>query len=155
MRSEFPGFRVVAKSRSRLMQWIYYGLGMSLWNPRFITSFVTTIGKTVYMPVDLISSADGYRILRHERIHILQSLRWPILYQLSYVIPLPFLNGRWWWELEAYTETMRVWHEDTGEVPNWLIDNIADYFVGPAYFFMFPARFLILRMLKSRRNALL
>lgn len=187
IRKDAPDFKMVYKSSSLLMKLIYYILFMWLWLPAFMTRFTTTIGKTVYVPDEYIQKGyytGIYRTLRHEYVHILQKLKYKILFDLSYLFPqilfvLSFLSifAIWFsnyhllwllsllflapipapfralWEYQGYSETI---------LANYQIDNclllsditwIVDEFTSANYWFMFPFRTYMTKVLLRVRDA--
>lgn len=97
---------VVRKDKSWLMRAIGFFLGA--W---FMERAWTTISPwRIYYPTTLDSfwvgrsPAEGL-VIEHESVHIRQARRWPVLWQLSYLLaPVPVLLAwfRWRWEREAY-----------------------------------------------------
>ena len=150
-------FRLVVKGRSPFMKAIYYGAGMFLWCPTFLTSYTTTILTWVYMPEDLLNTEEGYTVLRHEEVHIKDCLRTGVLpFVVSYLFLLPsVLTSRAYWELRAYRVTMQVEHELTGQISLDTVHFIAQRFVSSDYFWMFPFRKTITKKLMKIRQQLL
>jgi hypothetical protein len=79
------GARVAFKNESPLMRL----LGKILFfNPQFMTSYITTIGKTIYFPTkEDILGGKMWDVLAHEGVHIIDSQKKPIRYSLSYLFP--------------------------------------------------------------------
>lgn len=140
IKKEFPTFEVVEKESSFWMHALYIASLMRFWNPDFMESYVTVMFGKVYMPKRFIGSETGYRILRHERIHLLDAKKWPILFELSYLLfPLPFIiTMRAYWEFRAYCESLTVEAETRGYVSIATIDFIVKQFTGSYYLWMFP-----------------
>ena len=66
------------------MKFFYYATLMKLWNPRFLSDYITTIGNTIYVPDVTLSWVD----LAHEYVHIHQyNTRGAIKYTLQYLFP--------------------------------------------------------------------
>lgn len=106
---EAAGVRVRHKRDSLVCRVLSWFLGYWFW-----TRAWTTLGpRTIWAPphVDL-SRLDVYEtIIRHELVHIRQARRWPLVWQLSYVLlPLPVGLAwfRWRWEREAYLVQLRA-----------------------------------------------
>lgn len=155
--AEFRGFRLVPKDESALMRALYRLTGMRLWNPRFLESYTTVLVYRVYMPRDLIGTEEGYRTLRHERVHMRDARRTAVmLFVFSYLFLLPaVLTMRSYWEFRGYVETMRVELEDTGAISDGTIEHIARRFTGSDYLFMCPFPGFIRRRLRRVRARLL
>jgi hypothetical protein len=150
-------FRLVEKHRSPLMKTIYWGLLMFWWCPRFMESYTTTLISWVYMPADLFDTWEGYKILRHEQVHIRDCLHTGIIpFVLSYLFFLPTVfTLRAWWEFRAYRETMKVEKELTGTIAESTVTWITARFTSSEYLWMcpFPA-FVRARLHRCRRNLL-
>lgn len=100
------GVVVVPKASSALMRFI--GAVLGIFGIDFMDSFWTTISsKRIYAPngVDL-DRLDLYEvIIRHELVHVAQARKWPVWFQVSYLLfPLPFGLAwcRWYWERAAF-----------------------------------------------------
>ena len=150
LRREVRTFRLLPKERSRLMRLIYHLALMRLWCPEFISGYTTVIVSWVYMPAALIGTRQGYRSLRHERVHIRDCWKSGVLpFALSYLFLLPAgLTLRSVWEMRGYAETLRVELEETGRIAPATLRHIERQFTGPAYFFMCPFPGLVRRWLR-------
>jgi hypothetical protein len=157
LRREFRTFRLVPKDESRLMRVLYHGLLMPLWCPRFMTSYTTVLIAVVYMPRDLIGTDDGYRTLRHERVHMRDCFRTGILpFVVSYTLLLPaVLTCRAVWEMRGYAETMRVERELTGRISEATLRHVEAQFTSSAYLFMCPFPGLVRRWVRRTRDRVL
>jgi len=154
LRGEFCTFRLLPKERSPLMRLVYHACLMRLWCPDFISGYTTVIVSRVYMPEAIIGSAQGYRSLRHERVHMRDCWRWGILpFALSYLLLLPAgLTLRSVWEMRGYAETLRVELEERGAIQPATLRHIARQFTGPAYLYMCPFPNLVRRWLERVRR---
>ncbi len=131
VKAEFSSFKVVYKTDSWLMRAIAFLL---FFNKGFTTSFVTTIGNTMYVPTKWSEWPDllKERILRHERVHLRQQVRYGfLLYSFLYLFfPLPV--GLAWFrarlEWEAYSETLRTIARREG-VAVLLGDEVRAYYI--------------------------
>lgn len=101
----WAGVEVRHKSTSYLMRVLTVVLG---WVGLDFNRFWTTVSRRViYAPnhVDL-SDLERHRvIIQHELVHIRQARRWPVLFQVSYLLlPLPVGLAwfRFYWERHAY-----------------------------------------------------
>jgi len=100
------GVTVKTKDKSRLMRVIGWFLG--LFGLDFMGKFWTTVsGKTIWAHVGAdLSNLDRYAgVIRHELVHIRQARRWPVWFQVSYLLfPLPIGLAwcRWYWERKAF-----------------------------------------------------
>lgn len=92
---DIPGFTVAFKDQSRLMSVL--GFLVTPFNPRFMTGFTTTLGKTVYFPTKTgyeQNVADSFKTLSHEYVHLWDGKNWwfNILYALPQLLALiPFV----------------------------------------------------------------
>lgn len=113
----------------------------------YLTSYVTTLGHTIYVPDDFDEwpAANRYEILRHELVHVRQFERWGWIGMVIVygVLPLPMglAYGRARLEWEAYAETLRAVADTEGieaaRSPA-LRDMIVRRFTGPDYGWMWP-----------------
>ncbi len=149
IRKEFPKFRLVDKSTSRLMVAIDLFLKViTLWRMKsFMRSFTTTIGYTVYVPSvwNLRPPKSRKIVLRHERVHMRQRRRWGLLYPFAYLFfPVPILWAycRMRFEMEAYEESLRAIAEYYGAAAftAQLKRSHIEHFTGPEYFWTWPWR---------------
>lgn len=94
------GVRFVTKKDSLLMRLI--GFLLSPFNPRFLSSYWTTIGRTIYVPwrsADVLEDMGSpqwvrknRRVIAHELVHVAQFERWGLLVMaLLYLGPSPFV----------------------------------------------------------------
>lgn len=154
--SEFPTFKVVFKDESRLMKAVDVFLRVITVNlmKAFLTSFITTVGYTVYVPRTWWTDPDAFEklvVLRHERIHMRQRRYYgPFLFSFLYLFfPLPagLAYFRMVFEREAYAESLMAAAE-LGGTPDVVYDAglrnvIVSSFVGPSYFWTWPFKRMI------------
>ncbi len=151
LRAEVPGFRIVRKDQSRLHRAIDRALiAVTFGQMRtYLTSYQTTIGKTVYVTADWDDwPADRrYVTLRHEAVHLqqFQTYSLPGMAALYVLLPLPmglaYFRARF--EQEAYAETIRAAAEVWGPAApreRAYRDRIIAQFTGPSYGWMWPFR---------------
>jgi hypothetical protein len=153
LRAEFPRFRLIPKDESRRMRVFYRAAAMRFWNPRFLEDYTTVVGSRVYMPRTLIGTAQGARVLRHERVHLRDAkmVSWPI-FAVTYLFLLPAgLTFRALWEWRAYLETLRAELDDTGQISDETLEHITRRFAGPDYLFMCPFPRFVRRRLEHAR----
>ena len=131
---------VILKEDNVWMKLLYNITLMRFWNPDFMSAYVTVMFGRVYMPAHLIGTLTGYMVLRHERIHLRDARRWPILFELSYLFfPLPILiTLRAYWEYRAYCESLVAEAEIYGYARRDSIEFFVNQFVGSYYLWMFP-----------------
>jgi hypothetical protein len=152
--AEFPGFKIVNKQDSLFMRAIDLFLRVLTFNKMaaFMTSYVTTIGSTVYVPRRWTEWSLTARasILRHERVHMRQARRYGFVpFMFLYLCPflpigLAYFRARF--EFEAYVETMRAAAEAGTTITSGPFkDHIIEQFVGPAYGWMWPFRTQVTR----------
>ena len=152
IRKEFPDFEIKEKSKSRLMKAINVFLRIITFGQMktFMTTFTTTVSETIYTPSNWPKLPEGrkVRILRHEVIHLRQKKRYTfLLFGFLYIFcPLPFglAYFRMKFEREAYEETLRAIHEESGIVQlrndKKLRESIISNFTTAKYFWMWPFR---------------
>lgn len=114
---------------------------------RYLSDYVTTLGRTIYVPDDWDEQPPGRRweVLRHEAVHVRQFERWGWLVMILVygILPLPLglAYGRARLEWEAYAETLRAVAEleglEAAKSPA-LHDEIVRRFTGPDYGWMWP-----------------
>ncbi len=150
--NEFPGFDIKLKSGSWMMKAIDIFLRVISFGKMdaFMTKYFTTIGYTLYVAGprwDLMGSTSKACLLRHERIHMRQrrKLGWPLFFFLYLFFPLPmfFAYYRMRFEWEAYSESLRAYHEYFGlqYVQNsQLRRDIIKHFTSAEYIWMWPWR---------------
>lgn len=115
LHAELQGLGVMVRDKrdSVLMQLIgamFFLLGKRRW---FLDATWTTIGpRTIWAPRGTpLDRLDRYEdIVRHELVHIAQARRWPILWQLGYLLLLPagLAYVRWRSERAAYLVQIRM-----------------------------------------------
>lgn len=146
---EFPRFRIVPKSASRLSRVIDRLLKILTLGgqDRYLTHYHTVIGNTLYVPEswDTLGDVDRVILLRHERVHLRQRRRMTFVgmafVYLLPILPLGLAYGRARLEWEAYEETLRATAELCGleaASAGRLREHIVARFVGPDYGWMWP-----------------
>lgn len=147
IRKEFPAFKLVDKSTSKLMLMIDLFLKViTLWRMKdFMRTFTTTIGYTVYVPSGWKMRPIKSRsiILRHERVHMRQRAHLGLWYSISYLFfPLPAVWAyfRMKYEMEAYEESLRAVAEyyGTASFTQAMRRAYVAHFTGPEYFWTWP-----------------
>lgn len=149
LRREFPRLRLVYKAEDRFSRLVDGALRLVTLGGQsaYMTRYVTTIGRTIYLPSDWDArpDADRYVTLRHEAVHMRQFRRYglvgmSLLYLLP-ILPMGLALGRARLEWEAYAETLRAVAEAKGlsaaEEPG-LHAHIVRQFTGAAYGWMWP-----------------
>lgn len=123
MSKEFAKFKIERKDTSKLIKiisWLLYVITFGS-QKTFMTSYVTTIGNTVYIPVGWDSWATDRKIsvLKHERVHMRQAKKYgKLLYSFLYLFiwfPFGFAYYRTKFEKEAYIENIKFNYEKYGE----------------------------------------
>lgn len=91
---EIPGFNIQFKEKSLLMKALYYCGFVWLFNPKFLTSYWTTLGKTVYAPTEagFFANPEGsVDILAHELVHMVDRKKNGFLrHDVRYAVPQAF-----------------------------------------------------------------
>ena len=151
---------VVRKRAYRLQRLADLGLRIATLNGQksYLTSYVTTLGHTIYVPDDFDDwpASHRYEILRHELVHVLQFERygWLGMIVIYGILPLPMglSYGRARLEWEAYAETLRAVAEVEGieaaRAPE-LRDRIVRRFTGPDYGWMWPFPGMVRRWIRE------
>ncbi|MGF1469963.1 MAG: hypothetical protein ACFCGT_27885 [Sandaracinaceae bacterium] len=149
LRREFPRLRLVDKTSSPFSRLLDLALrGITLGGQRrFMTAYVTTIGRTIYLPRGFRDRSPEAQliVLRHEAVHLRQTRRYTTvgmgLLYLVPILPLGLAYGRARLEWEAYAETLRATAELRGlaaaKSPG-LRDHIVRQFTTSAYGWMWP-----------------
>lgn len=156
LRRELPRFAVCYKNESPLQRFI--GKLVYPFCRTYGTNYTTAMSGRVYFPSRAFCERQGaatvYATLRHEAVHLRDARRFPVLFQLSYLLLLPAVfTTRAIWEWRAYKETLRVELELYGEIGDRVIEHIARRFTGPDYLFMCPfPRFVRRRLLRARER---
>jgi hypothetical protein len=149
VRKEFPSFNLVKKSDSKLMAAISAFLKAITFGQMkaFMEDFVTTVGTTVYVPSrwEFWPTSSKMAVLRHERVHMRQSLKYGrLLYSFLYLffpLPVGLAYFRMKLEKEAYEESLRAYAEYYGlqalqDVK--IKDSMVGHFTTAEYFWMWP-----------------
>lgn len=149
LRREFPRLRVVYKAEDRFSRLVDGALRILTLGTQsaYLTRYVTTIGRTIYLPGDWDGRPDVDRFvtLRHEAVHLRQFRRYGLvamcLLYLLPILPVGLAIGRARLEWEAYAETLRAVAEAKGtaaaEDPA-LQAHIVRQFTSGAYGWMWP-----------------
>ena len=149
IRAEFPDFLLKRKENSRFMKLLDLLLKLITFGQmtKFMVSFTTTIGNTIYVPSTwpVRPPKSKMIILRHERIHMRQRRRLGLWYSISYLLfPLPAV---WAWcrmkyEMEAYEESIRAMYEyyGTSAFTDRTREVFLGHFTGAEYFWTWPWR---------------
>jgi len=145
----YPGLRVIDKERDAFSRAIDWALRIvTVGGQRhYLTRYVTTIGRRLYLPRDWAERdpRSRYLTLRHEAVHLAQFARWglvptALLYLLP-IVPLGLAWGRARLEWEAYAETFRATAEvfglEAARDPA-LRAHVVRQFVSSAYGWMWP-----------------
>ena len=152
--AELPGFRIVRKDRSPLHRLIHVALcALTLGQmTAYLSSYQTTIGRTVYVTADWDSWDPDrrYVTLRHEAVHLRQfrSFSVPGMAVLYLLLPLPI--GLAWFrahfEKQAYAESIRaaaeVWGPAHASHPSGdkFRRHVIAQFTSASYGWMWPFR---------------
>ena len=112
---------------------------------RYLSGYVTTIGRMIYVPDDWASwdLQERVDVLRHELVHVEQFARYGLLPMAIAYLLVPFPVGIAWCrmrlEREAYEETLRAAHERGGRAgAEGKRAELRRRFIGPDYLWMWP-----------------
>lgn len=146
---EIPGLRLVYKREDSFSRVLSAAVRVATFGAqsRYMTRYVTTIGRTIYVPEgwDARDPRNRYVTLRHEAVHLRQFRRMGrVGMSLVYLLPLFPLGlawGRARLEWEAYAETFRATAEVFGPhvaEREELREHVLKQFVSGAYGWMWP-----------------
>jgi hypothetical protein len=158
LQAEIPGFGILYKDESRLHRAI--GAVLRPLNDRYLQDYTTVLFGKVAFPSRAwrarIGEAAVYEVLRHEAVHLRDARRFPLLFELSWLLlPLPtVLTLRAYWEWRGYAESMRVRVELGEPVDDAWIDWVVARFTGPDYGYMWPFPAMLRRRFRALREAL-
>ena len=148
-------------------------------NKRFMTGYITVIGKKVYFPSrEWLENnrASAARSLCHEFVHISdERIVGPIAYRLSYLFPqwlsvfavAAIFVGPWalffllfllplpapfraFWELRGYAMTDLVFFSEFKQFSDF--NFLEKQFVGSGYYYMWPFRKSLREEIRKNRN---
>ncbi len=146
---EIPGLRLVYKRDDAFSRLLSRAVRVATFGAqsRYMTRYVTTIGRTIYVPEgwDARDPRNRYVTLRHEAVHLRQFRRMgrvgmSLMYLLP-IFPLGLAWGRARIEWEAYAETFRATAEVFGQSVaerDELRQHVVKQFVSGAYGWMWP-----------------
>jgi len=144
---EFSSFVMIRKEDSwlmRLINVVFFILTFGQMKA-FMTSFTTTLGTAVYTPKqwDTFSPMSKAVILRHERVHMRQARKhtwlWFSFLYLFAFFPVGLAWYRAKFEMEAYAETLRAYHEYGVDIQRGDIKaRMLQHFTTAQYLWMFP-----------------
>lgn len=149
---EEEGIGVLEKRGSRFCKVLDRALRLLTFGrqDRFMSEYVTTLGKRIYTPSRWPSypPAHRYLTLRHEAVHVRQfrRLTWPGMTLVYLLLPLPMglAAGRAFLEWQAYRETLVATWQLLGPAAakdKALEDHIVTRFTSADYAWMWlPAR---------------
>lgn len=170
------GLQVKFKDQSSFMKLLGFIL---FFNPKFMTSYTTTVGSTVYFPSQkwLDERRDSAaHVLAHELVHIRDSAEaGPLFFSYGYLFPQPLallslfaiFISHWWllcllfllpapapvrtyYELRGYAITDATYYKSSGQFTD--LEWMSKQFTSPAYFFMWPFKNDIQRRIVNNRS---
>lgn len=140
IKQEFPKLQIIPKEESKIMKFIFAITLMRFWNPSFMKRYITVMFGSIYMPKAFIGTPIMVDVLRHELVHLRDAKKYPILFELSYVLfPLPTIfTMRSYWEFRGYCESIKAINDRYGYVTENTINFFVAQFTGPSYLWMCP-----------------
>ncbi|MBL8683780.1 MAG: hypothetical protein JNK05_31700 [Myxococcales bacterium] len=159
------GVTVVRKRDVPLQRWIDRALRVVTFGAMraYLTDYVTTIGRTIYLPEGWESVAPGRRweTLEHELVHVRQFERYGLVGMAILYLLLPLPMGLAWFrarlEWEAYRVSLRCVAElegiDAARDPAFR-EEIVRRFSGPDYGYMWPFAASVRRWIESELDAI-
>lgn len=159
------GVTVVRKRDVPLQRWIDRALRVVTFGAMraYLTDYVTTIGRTIYLPEGWESVAPGRRweTLEHELVHVRQFERYGLVGMAILYLLLPLPMGLAWFrarlEWEAYRVSLRCVAElegiDAARDPAFR-EEIVRRFSGPDYGYMWRFAASVRRWIESELDAI-
>tara|TARA_R110000824_G_scaffold60853_23_gene162508 strand:+ start:2697 stop:3344 length:648 start_codon:yes stop_codon:yes gene_type:complete len=170
------GVEILFKNESLLMKALSIIL---FFNKRFMTGYITVIGKKVYFPSrEWLNNhrESAARSLCHEFVHISDEMCvGPIAYRLSYLFPQwlsifafsSIFVGPWalvfllfllplpapfraFWEIRGYAMTDAVFFAEFRQFSDF--NFLEKQFIGPGYYYMWPFRQSLREEIRKNRN---
>lgn len=141
------GVRLVDKAGVWHQRAIHRLLGIVTFGAQsaYLDSYVTTIGRSIYVTPDWErrALADRYATLRHEAVHVRQFRRYGVVAMAIAYLLLPLPVGLAWCrmrlEREAYEESLRVHFALGGRAAvERLRDHVCRQFTSGSYGWMWP-----------------
>lgn len=92
-----PGFKIAYKDELLWMRLL--GFLVAPFNSKFMTTYTTTFGRTVYVPSRAYYESNptvSFTVLAHEFVHLLDTQKSPLWFPVSYLLPqllAPFVLG--------------------------------------------------------------
>ena len=157
LKRDIPNLDVCFKTDSRLQQLI--GRLVAPFNPHYLTKYTTVMGGKIWLPSRQFMQEKEvtwlYALIRHEAVHLRDMKKYPILFQVSYLLFLPMgLTMRALWEWRAYKVSIQTEFELKGDISDEYIEYVAEQFAGPAYLYMWPFRGHIRRKVQQEKERL-
>lgn len=167
-----PGTSIVFKDEegwyktcfSTYVAWLFVSI-VGFFSPTFKVTFMARISNGLQGKVLVFPTRERYsdwsipsvfEIVCHEVVHLLDQRRFPIWFPLSYTTILPVgLSMRAYWELRGYTASMLAHFRVYGEIPDSMVEFVANQFTNSLYFWMFPFPSKIREILEGKRAAIL
>lgn len=170
---ELPDLKIVYKDEegwqnTSVFTWVIWAFFTYLIRPfskenhdLFMTRFSNALpGNVMVLPSRAThgdwSNFNVFVVVYHEVKHLLDMKKYPVWFVVSYILLLPILlTMRAFWEVRGYTASMLAVFKITGTVRKEMPPYLANHFVGSMYFFMFPFRETITKILEARRQRIL
>ena len=136
-------YKIKYKNESLLMKIL--GFITKPFCPKFMTTYTTTVGKTIYLPTKFESFAKRYQIMiiMNEKKHIEQYKKYFPFYGLMYLfLPFPILFAyfRLKFECEAYAINI--------DAKLITYDEVIESLSGPTYFWTWYSKEKIKKLLE-------
>lgn len=88
IKKHVPTFKIAFKDETPWMKML--GFFAAPFNQKFMTSYTTTVGNTVYFPSKVAYESNpksSFTVLAHEFVHMMDSTKYPGWFQFSYALP--------------------------------------------------------------------
>lgn len=167
IKNRVPEFKIKYKDESYLMK--FFGKVL-FFNKNFMETVTTTIGKTVYFPNKKFLEERYFSTLAHEYVHVLDYVRKPLLFSLSYLFPqilslfslLAFVNiwfllflifllpfpAKFRTNSEIRGYGMSIFVKNKLNIP-FSVQSYVDIFSSPKYYYMCRNKSYVERRLKE------
>lgn len=142
---EIPYEGIIVRSKLESFWMLFIAVLLFPFNSKFLTGYWTSWFGKVYAPssANLNDLSNHDRVIRHEKIHILDEKKWKWWFRISYLflpVPIFLCYGRWYWERKAYLPELTEL-KDTYRFPSRL-NQIVNNLGGANYAWAWPKKWI-------------